>query len=127
MEGDFVKCSNGKWKNTSQYTIRKWRERWSHNQVVAKRSLSKKKNLPFDIEESDLVIPDICPVLGIPIYFSEGHGPKPNSPSIDRLKPELGYTKGNVNIISQKANRIKNDATLDELKKVYEWLKKTIN
>ena len=95
--------------------------------MVAKRSLSKRKNLPCNIEESDLAIPDYCPVLGIPIFFTEGNGPKPNSPSIDRLKPELGYVKGNVNVISQKANRIKNDATLEELGKVYEWLKKTIN
>lgn len=89
--------------------------------MIAKRSLSKKRELPFNLEESDIVIPDVCPVLGIPIYFGSGNGPKHNSPSLDRLVPSKGYVKGNVNIISQKANRIKNDATLDELRKVYEW------
>lgn len=38
-----------------------------------------------------------------------------NSPTIDRINPKLGYIKGNVWVISNKANRFKNDATLEEL------------
>ena len=45
-----------------------------------------------------------------------------NSPSIDRLIPELGYIKGNVNVISLRANIIKNNATKDELIKIANWM-----
>lgn len=47
---------------------------------------------------------------------------KENSPSIDRLDNTKGYVKGNINIISWRANRIKSDATLDELEKIYRWV-----
>jgi len=83
--------------------------------------------LPFDLDESDLIIPEFCPVLGIPIFFEDGNGPKSHSPSIDRLIPSKGYVKGNIHVISRKANRIKNDATLDELEKVYKWLKNKLS
>lgn len=42
--------------------------------------------------------------------------PNEDSPSIDKVIPELGYVRGNVWVISNKANRIKNNATLEELK-----------
>ena len=38
-----------------------------------------------------------------------------DSPTIDKLIPSLGYTKGNVWVISRRANMIKSDATLEEL------------
>lgn len=41
----------------------------------------------------------------------------------NRISPENGYVKDNVVVISYKANRIKNNATLNELEKVFLWLK----
>jgi hypothetical protein len=48
-------------------------------------------------------------------------GAKPNSPSFDRINndPAIGYVRGNVNIISQRANQIKSDATAAELQAVW--------
>lgn len=65
----------------------------------------------------DIMIPEICPVLGIPIICgTRGRkGGTPNSPSIDRIEPFKGYTRGNVRIISNRANTLKNDATIEEL------------
>lgn len=73
-------------------------------------------DLPCDIEVDDLSpFPLTCPVLGIDIdYFKKGKGGSNNSPSIDRMDPEKGYVKGNVRIISQKANRLKQDASVEE-------------
>jgi len=87
--------------------------------VTAARKRAKDKGLPFNIEESDLIIPAACPVLGIPLIVGEAQSD--NSPSLDRLIPELGYIKGNVRVISRRANRIKNDATPDELYKVWKY------
>ena len=71
-------------------------------------------NLPFDIEITDIEIPEICPLLGTPIELdhTKAHD---NSPTLDKLIPHLGYVKGNILVISNRANRIKNNATVDEL------------
>ena len=84
------------------------------------KSRATAKNIPFNLDISDIVIPVICPVLNIPIIpFSKSD----NSPSVDRLIPALGYVKGNINIISNRANRIKSDATLEEIEAIVNWLK----
>jgi hypothetical protein len=87
---------------------------------------AKKKGLDFDIEESDIDIPVICPILGIPIYKigSEGKpsGPCANSASLDRVDNTKGYVKGNVTIISHKANTMKHNATPLELIRFAEWV-----
>jgi len=84
---------------------------------------SESKNIPFNIEERDIIIPEKCPVLGIDLKFADGERIKrsDHSPSLDRIKPELGYTKGNIIVVSLKANRIKTDASLEELKKVFDF------
>lgn len=57
-----------------------------------------------------------CPVLGIKIDWSKrGVGPSHHSPTIDKLIGAHGYTKGNVVLISHKANAMKSDATPEEL------------
>ena len=45
------------------------------------------------------------------------------SPSLDRIDPNRGYTKDNIIVMSYRANRIKNDATKEEIKKLAEWIK----
>lgn len=86
------------------------------------RSRSKKLNLPFDITHSDIVIPEICPLLNIPLFSSIGF-PTDNSPTLDRIIPALGYIKGNIQVISMRANRIKDNATFEEFQTIYKnWL-----
>lgn len=71
-----------------------------------------------DAETLDLLpLPTRCPVLGIELEYSgyKGLGHSAYA-SIDRIDPTKGYDKGNVQIISYRANRIKNDATLEELR-----------
>lgn len=86
------------------------------------RRRAKLKNVPFDITVDDVEAPEFCPVLGLRLAVNEGHA-KDNSMTIDRIIPELGYVKGNVAIISFKANTIKNNASIEELEKVLAWLK----
>lgn len=75
---------------------------------------AKEAGIEFNLEHSDIVIPEVCPILGIPL-FKAGGKPTPNSPSIDRIDPSKGYVKGNVWMISWHANRIKNNSTIPEL------------
>ena len=72
-----------------------------------------KRNIEFNIEISDIIIPDKCPLLGIPIdSYNEWQG---SHPSIDRINSSKGYIKGNVMVISHRANILKNNATATEL------------
>lgn len=74
-----------------------------------------KCNLPFNLELSDIVIPKICPLLEIPIIIGTKEDYR-QSPSIDKIIPELGYVKGNVRIISMMANTMKNSANKELLR-----------
>ena len=77
----------------------------------------------FNLELADIVIPEFCPVLpNIKINADNRLCRQDDSPSIDKLIPTLGYVKGNVNIISWRANEIKRDATVQELTQVLAWL-----
>lgn len=87
------------------------------------KARAKEKGILFEITPEDIVVPDKCPILGIELFISEkGVGRTDNSPSLDRIIPSLGYVKGNIAVISQRANRIKNDATLEEITKLKAWL-----
>ena len=79
------------------------------------------KGLPFDIELSDINIPSVCPVLGIPINTDNKDIRSDNSPSLDKFYPSKGYVKGNIQVISWRANRIKNDGTPEEWLRIAEW------
>ncbi len=77
------------------------------------------KGIPFNLSVDDLDMPLVCPLLGILLVWKPsgtGNGPNPDSPSVDRLIPELGYVKGNVRIISHLANRMKDCATPAQLR-----------
>ena len=93
------------------------------------RKRAKKNNLEINIEPQDIPdIPKICSVLGIEIKRnikdnSTTHGPSDNSPSLDRIDTSKGYIKGNIRIISNRANRLKSDASFEEIEKIYNDLK----
>jgi hypothetical protein len=86
------------------------------------KTRSQKLNCPFDLERSDIIIPHKCPILDIELFISSNNIGD-HSPTVDRLDPSKGYIKGNITVISARANRIKNDATLEELEKIYCWVK----
>ena len=73
------------------------------------------KKLEFNITEEDIVIPEICKYLGIPLTNIQGQGVVWSNCSIDRIDSSKGYIKGNVEIISRKANTMKTMATKEEL------------
>lgn len=84
---------------------------------------AKEKSLEFNLTEEDIVIPELCPVLGIPLQINVG-GSRNNSPSIDRFDSSKGYVKGNINIISWRANDLKSNGTLEEFKGLVRWLER---
>lgn len=79
------------------------------------RSRAKQRGEDFSISLEDVIIPSKCPILGIPLEYHRGR-PQDNSYSLDRIDPSKGYVKGNIWVISFRANRIKNDSTIEELR-----------
>jgi hypothetical protein len=87
------------------------------------RNRAKAKGIPFDLEPTDLMVPSHCPVLGIPLVICIEYA-RDNSPSVDRINPALGYVKGNVCVISHKANTIKSNGTADDLRAVLQYVER---
>jgi hypothetical protein len=83
-----------------------------------------KRGLEFTISKDDIVLVDVCPVLGIPL-LPPGSTTKPhdNSLSIDRLDSSKGYIPGNISVMSVRANKIKNDGTAEEHEKIAKWMR----
>lgn len=86
--------------------------------VWAAKHRAKRDQLDFNIEVNDIKIPEFCPVLGIKLEINKG-GVGPNSPSLDKIISNKGYVKGNVRIISHRANWLKNNSNKDELELIY--------
>lgn len=83
------------------------------------RARARAAGVPFTITVADIVIPTHCPILGIPLVQALGRkGGSDGSPSLDRVKPSRGYVQGNIIVISKRANRIKADATAEELRSI---------
>jgi len=79
--------------------------------LYSTKSRAKRKKIKFELELKDIIIPKYCPILIV--KFDKDR----YSPTLDRIKPELGYVPGNVRVISKKANTMKNDADFSELEK----------
>lgn len=92
------------------------------NGAKARASL---KGLTFDLQFEDIVVPAVCPLLGVPFTMN---APRTcaTSPSLDRIDPKLGYTKSNIWCVSHIANTAKTDATFDEITLVANWLEKEL-
>lgn len=91
--------------------------------IVRARSRAKDKNLEFTISSSDIIIPNICPILNTEIRIGREYS-RDDSPSIDRIDNSKGYTPDNIQVISYRANRLKSDATFRETCLLYEYLKR---
>jgi hypothetical protein len=86
---------------------------------------AKRDGIPFDIELADIHIPEYCPVLKIKIQVAMKNS-EDYSPSLDKIVPELGYVKGNIQVISRLANLMKNSASLEQLVLFSEWVTRDI-
>lgn len=97
--------------STKQYTM-----------LLCAKHRAKKTGKEFNLVYEDIVIPDVCPVLGIPISITNSKGFRDSSPTLDRKDSSKGYTKGNVFVISWRANKLKSDATVEEMEAIIRYM-----
>lgn len=94
---------------------------WKMHQRAKQRC--KETGREFNLLVSDIVIPDVCPILGISLNMNSGKsGAYRNSPSLDRIDNSKGYTKDNIQVVSQLANAMKCHASNEELHKFAQWV-----
>jgi len=99
--------------------------RWLSEAFCDAKRRAKKKKLEFSIIREDLVVPEHCPIFNTPLVYNRKKGKTFqgwDSPTVDRIDNTKGYTKDNIAIISWRANSIKGNATLKELKSIVKWL-----
>lgn len=94
--------------------------------LSASRVRAKADNLPHTISIDDIATPARCPILNIELCY-ENPRIQDNSPTLDKIIPELGYVPGNVVVISWRANRIKSDATVMELMAVAQFYQQLLS
>jgi len=114
---------NGGKEKQKQYRQRpEVKERTIKNSIFySAKKRAEKKNIDFDIEIEDITIPIMCPVLNIPLK-SANNRMNDNSPTLDRIDNSKGYVKGNIQIISWRANSLKSNGTKEEFQQIIKYL-----
>jgi len=94
---------------------------WPQTVMSLIRSRARNTGRSFDLCASDIIVPEVCPVLGITL-IAGAEAPLNNRPSVDRFDNRLGYTKDNIRVISYRANQLKRDATVDEIRRILHYM-----
>lgn len=109
---------------------REARQIWNQNNLEktmlhGARIRAKRDGYACTITEKDIIVPKLCPLLGTRLARTSVR--RSNiSPSLDKIIPEFGYMPGNVWVISWRANQLKNNASLDELRMLVDNLTKAV-
>ncbi len=108
-------------RNTA--SCKRWQRQYPEKRMFSSaKTRAKANNLTFSLALAHIIIPSHCPVLGIELVWSDKR--TDNTPSLDRMDNSRGYEPGNVSVISWKANRMKSHYSLEEFKRLVEWLEK---
>ena len=111
------------WRQDNKDYQRKWSKHCPESQLLrSARQRAKLKGVPCTITQEHIIIPQVCPVFKVPLQKNT-----PFAPSLDRFIPELGYVPGNVYVISRKANAMKSNGTLTDVKMLLEWMQSHTN
>ena len=92
--------------------------------LYSAKARAKKDGAEFTLTQDTFKPQSHCRAFGeVEFDFNGNPKNKDRSMSIDRIDPTKGYTPDNVWLICWRANRIKNDATLEELEAIVKALK----
>ncbi len=121
-----IRANHRRWyagnKSKTNATSLEWRKsNLSRIMLSDARKRATKMGFEFDLSLDDIEIPECCPVLGLFLQYGEGKRTDA-SPSLDRFDPKKGYTKTNIRVISWRANDLKKNATVDEIRLLLKYM-----
>jgi hypothetical protein len=131
----FKEAKREEYQRTQQERIEYRQQRHAQKPWTTMASTSKRRardegvpyNISADYIESIWPADNLCPVFGVEFTISKKGQTRDQSASLDRIVPELGYTTGNVIVVSLKANRMKNNGTVEDLGRVFNFYSKLIS
>lgn len=120
---EYQKEFNLKYPGRISENRRKWADRNVEKRMFKNvKNRARRQNILFNLEVTDIVVPLKCPILNIKFKHNNRKTAKYNSPSLDRIDNNKGYIKGNIQVISYRANTMKGDATPQELLQFAYWV-----
>lgn len=114
------------WESPDKYRLSKLRWRANNREkamLYSARIRARQKGWAFDLTPEDIIIPTHCPVFGMMLSHATGKGVKDDSPSLDRIDCKEGYVKGNIRVVSWRANNLIRDGSLQEFEQIVRFLR----
>ena len=124
----YKRASYAKKPDVYKKHVKNWREQNPYRAIqtdlcYGAKTRAATQGVPFDLVPDDIVIPEYCPVLtGLKLTRNKGGSSNESSPTLDKIIPSLGYVKGNIVVVSQRANVVKGNSTYEELKSWVDWM-----
>lgn len=122
--------ANRRWRARNLRVRSDYQQQYDQNRSQSNKLLraakhrSAKYHIDFDINEGDLIVPDICPICDGPIKSTSVQGGWKHSPTVDRINPTLGYTKLNVAVICKLCNSTKGSGSAELHRRIAEYIDK---
>jgi hypothetical protein len=103
-------------KNRDRILNRKKNDRWN-DRIKHAKARANKMGFDFNLDREflDSIATEYCPILNLKLSYTENTVIQDNSATIDRIDNTKGYTKDNIQILSYLANRMKSNASDNEL------------
>lgn len=121
---DRILANGRKWQSKNKSRVRNYGRKFDKirrtTQIErrlfnAAKIRAKYKGIEFNISVEDIVIPNNCPYFNVPLTRIFDNGRTDFNPSLDRIENSKGYVKGNVQVISNLANSMKRNASIEQL------------
>jgi 5-methylcytosine-specific restriction endonuclease McrA len=98
-------------------------KRATYKMFDAARRRAAINDLDFTIHESDITIPEHCPICNTLMREAFGiRGGTKASPTLDKVHNEKGYTPKNIAVICKNCNSLKGHASSAELRRIADWI-----
>ena len=115
-------------QHTRDYANRRYRDNTTsfEGYTVLLSDSAKRRTKDSDITPEYLQeLPRVCALTGKSFEYENrfiGTFSNPLAPSIDRINPKVGYYKGNVQLVLNCINKMRNDMSVEDFKSLWKEL-----